>query len=107
MKTLLLSVAAAVVLAGPVQAAPILVVTEPVRSERVSVADLNLNSLAGQARLEGRLRAAAEKVCEADGDRSLETVLNVRKCYSAAVAAAIRQGDDLVDAQASLNARGR
>ena len=96
MKTALLTLAAAAVLTGPVQAQSILVVTEPVRSARVEVADLNLRSAAGRSALEGRIRAAANSVCEIDGDRSLETRLSVRYCYSAALAEGIRQADTLV-----------
>jgi UrcA family protein len=76
-----------------VQANPILIVTETVRTERVQTADLNLKSAAGRAALEGRIRAAANKVCEVDGDRSLETRLNVAACYSVALADGVRQGN--------------
>ena len=105
MKTALLSLAAATVLAGPVQANPILIVTEPVRTERVQTADLNLKSAAGRAALAGRIRAAAIKVCEVDGDRSLETRLNVAACFSSAFADGIRQSDDAVTSPVLLAAR--
>ncbi len=114
MKTALMTLCAAALLGGSASAKPVLVTTEPLPSERVSFADLNLNSAAGQAALKRRIRGAAERVCNFTGDRSLDTYLVTHGCYVSAYKSGLRQMDTLIArratgstiAAASLTIRG-
>jgi UrcA family protein len=60
---------------------------EPTRTDvRVSYADLNLASPAGQATLARRIDAAASKACSVDANqRDLALKANSARCYDAAV----------------------
>lgn len=64
--------------------------------ERVRVADLNLASSEGRARLDERLRAAANRVCEVGGSQDLWTFRFSRKCVESALANAKRQRDRII-----------
>jgi UrcA family protein len=76
--------------AAPLHAAE-LVVTAKVPQARVSYADLNLGNPAGVARLDARIRAAAERLCDATGVRDLGTRLAADKCEAELIAAAAPQ----------------
>lgn len=76
--------------AAPLHAAE-LVVTAKAPQARVAYDDLNLASAAGVARLDARIRAAAERLCDANGVRDLGARLAADKCEAAIVAAAAPQ----------------
>ena len=69
-------------------AAPAIVVTaEP--TVRVSHADLNLASPAGVAKLDGRVRQAAERLCEVPAGKSpLKEAQEAKACVDETIAAA-------------------
>lgn len=71
--------------------APLLMMAVPVCAGpaqiKVSYADLNLASTAGQATLERRLNGAVRQVCEISGDPSLTAYAAMRKCRTDARAA--------------------
>jgi UrcA family protein len=58
---------------------------------RVAYADLDLRSQAGVARLEGRVRAAADRLCVGIGIETLAARLDGLTCRNAAIAAAAPQ----------------
>ena len=62
MKTALIMLST-VALSVSAAAEPVLVTAEVLPSERVSFADLNLSSAAGQKTLKRRIYGAAERVC--------------------------------------------
>jgi UrcA family protein len=93
--------AAAVVLGTGVASAEIVVVTEPVPTERVSFADLNLASAAGQGTLQSRIRGAAKRVCMSSGDRSLETYIADHSCFRTALGDGLKQMTDVIAGRAS------
>jgi UrcA family protein len=79
--------AAAVFLAGSAGAqAPVVVIAEEpaLPREKVSFADLNLDSDAGQKRLVWRIRGAAARVCDDVGKTGLESLV-FRGCFQTAV----------------------
>lgn len=56
------------------------------QSRAVTTADLDLSTPEGQARLDGRIRAAARDVCQIDMSRvSLQQEIAKRSCYQAAL----------------------
>lgn len=63
-------------------------VTTPAATAAVSHADLNLGSAAGIARLEARIRRAAESLCDEPGVRPLHSAVKGRACIADAIAAA-------------------
>lgn len=65
-------------------------------SERVAVADLNLNSEEGLATLDRRIHAAARRVCSDSHAGATMPSLYIRLCVRGAVSAANRQRDRLV-----------
>jgi UrcA family protein len=86
-------------------------------SMRVSYADLNLASQAGQSRLQHRIGFAARIVCEIEDSRQLalagatnlcrtDAIVRVRPAYEAAVAAA-RHPSVIVGEGAALIVTGR
>lgn len=77
-------------------ARPAAVVPEPDRAAHVRLFDLDLASADGRAVLEQRIRAAAQRLCSIDGDRTADFVLGGRSCYHAAVADGLRQMDNIV-----------
>jgi UrcA family protein len=102
MKSGLMAICAASILGGTAVAQPPIIVTmEPVPTERVSYADLNLASASGQARLEARIRSAAEHVCFLTNDRSLDKYMPERRCFTTAYNGGVSQMNSLVAAQGS------
>jgi UrcA family protein len=55
---------------------------------RVVYADLNLGTAAGIARLNARVRAAAERLCATGGIETLDTRLDILACRGRTIAAA-------------------
>lgn len=93
MKRTLLMLAAATSFAAPAtgQDSP----SQP--SERVSYAGLDLASKLGRVALEGRIRAAASRVCDVNFRRqSVAETLAIRVCYDGSVVEGIRQMDELL-----------
>jgi UrcA family protein len=93
-KTLLISLAALLPIAGA-NATPIVVSGDAVRAEHVRIADLRLNSPAGQHALYGRIRAAAGNVCSRSGERDVDALVSEHLCYRAAVADGVAQAQRL------------
>lgn len=60
-------------------------------SERVSIADLDLATAEGSAKLDARIRAAAEKVCQGAFVRNLRSISTINRCKDAAIAGAMEQ----------------
>ena len=60
-------------------------------SERVSIADLDLATAEGAAKLDARIRAAAEKVCEGALVRDLRSISTFNRCKDTAIAGAMEQ----------------
>jgi UrcA family protein len=58
---------------------------------RVAYADLDLHSKAGLARLDGRIRAAADRLCTGIGIEALAARLDALTCRDDAIAAAAPQ----------------
>jgi UrcA family protein len=102
MKTGLISMAAIAFAASAASANPIVVSAASPPTAHVAYSDLDLASSAGQARLEGRIRAAAESLCVTRGEEALEDLLADRSCYRAAVASGLQQMDRLVQQQAAV-----
>ena len=69
---------------------------ESLPSERVSFADLNLDSTAGRETLKRRIRGAAKRVCEVEADRSFESYLIIRGCSVSAYMDGLREMDTLI-----------
>jgi UrcA family protein len=101
MKTGLISIAAIAFAASAANAGPIVVSAASPPTAHVAYSDLDLASSAGKARLEGRIRAAAESLCVTRGDGSLEALLGGRSCYRSAVASGLQQMNKLVQQQAA------
>jgi UrcA family protein len=95
MKTFLISLAALIPVAAVANAAPIVVSSDAVRAEHVSIADLRLDSAAGQRALSGRIRAAAGDVCARDGERDVDALVSTHLCYRAAIADGVTQAQRL------------
>jgi UrcA family protein len=66
-------------------------------SARVAYADLDLSSPAGVARLEGRIHAAADRLCIGDGVETLHAKLDAFACRDQAIAAADLQVRRAID----------
>ena len=101
MKIALITLCAAAFLGGSANAEPVMVTTQALPSERVSFADLNLGSAAGQKTLKRRIRGAAERVCEAAGSRDLEIYLITHGCFISAYKAGIQQMDTVIARRAA------
>jgi UrcA family protein len=71
----------------------------PVRTEQVTYADLDLTSTTGQATLQQRIRAAADRVCDMGGMQTMEDFSASSNCFRKAVADASRQMDQAVAAK--------
>jgi len=80
----------------PAGAQEIVVVSAPF--ERVGYADLDLSSSAGTARLEARIRRAAENVCIENYVKPIATAQLERNCFEAAVADGLSQAEPLIGA---------
>jgi UrcA family protein len=89
MKTILLCFAALALVGAKANANPITVAPGP--EVHVSFSDLDLDSRAGRAAFEQRIRQAAETLCTIDGDRTADTALGGAGCYKAAVANGLQQ----------------
>ena len=96
MKTALVALCAAAFLVGSAKAEPVLITAEFIPSERVSFADLNLDSTAGRETLKRRIRGAAKRVCETEAERSFESYLMVRGCSVSAYTDGLRNMDTLI-----------
>jgi UrcA family protein len=101
MKTILIGLAAAAFLSGAANARSIVVTRDALPTARVSYADLDLANIAGRATLQGRIRSAADTVCEVAGDRSLKTQLAVISCTHVAIADGLRQADRIIERKLS------
>lgn len=77
MKTLLLAALGGVLLAAPATAQT---AAQPVRTQIVNYADLDLRSQAGQAALDRRLRAAAHAACGTASSANPKGQNEVRRC---------------------------
>jgi len=64
---------------------------------RVSYADLNIRSSAGQAMLAGRIRSVADTLCTERNVAPLKVRLQQIKCYSTAIASGAAQLDAITD----------
>lgn len=64
---------------------------ELTQTAEVHYADLNLTSSDGAKALTARVERAAKRVCEVNGDRSLDATLEARACTKVAVARAMPQ----------------
>ena len=104
MKTALVTLCAAAFLVGPAKAEPVLVTAKSLPSERVSFADLNLNSTAGRETLKRKIRGAAERVCEVAAGRSFDSYLIMRGCSVSAYEDGIREMDTLIARRAGGSA---
>jgi UrcA family protein len=73
-------------------AAPAVTVDPAAATSRVHVSDLNLNTTAGRAELDRRLRRAVDAVCPAAADsRDLRGIQRTRACCTAALATVTKQ----------------
>lgn len=91
-----LSAAAFALGSSGTSAQTVVVKSNPWPSEKVSFADLNLDTTAGRATLDRRIRGAARRVCVIDADRSLENFSAGKLCYAAAVVDGHRQMTDVI-----------
>jgi len=92
------SAAAAALLAGMASAQPPVVVIadeSPLPRERVSFADLNLDTAAGQKRLVWRIRGASNRVCSDVGKMGIETLM-YRNCFRTALQDGLQQMQQVV-----------
>jgi UrcA family protein len=81
---------------APLRAAE-LVVTARAPAARIGYDDLNLSGAAGKARLQARVRHAAETLCVGTGVETLKDRLAGAKCRDAAIAAAEPQIANAID----------
>jgi UrcA family protein len=107
MKTGLISMAAIAFAASAAHANPIVVSAASPPTAHIAYSDLDLASSAGQARLKGRIRAAAESLCVTRGEGALEDLLANRSCYRAAVASGLQQMNRVVRQQAASSGQGQ
>jgi len=80
--------ALAAVTAAAALVVPTVSQAQETRSERVTYADLDLVSIAGQARLQNRIAFAAKSVCDAGSYTDIAMLPVVRECRSYAIAGA-------------------
>ena len=92
-------VAAAVLAAGSAGAQPVVVAADSPPTARVSFADLNLETEAGKARLEKRIRAVASNLCLGSPRVPIEEFMWQRKCYNSALADGLKQMDRIIAAR--------
>jgi UrcA family protein len=86
--------------AVPADAAETIIVSDnPEPHATVSIADLNLDSPAGVARLERRIEGAANELCLTRDVEPLGAQLARAKCYRTAISSGRRQIDHLVAAR--------
>ncbi len=65
--------------------------SEVTRIEQVGYSDLNLADAGAAATLKARVANAARRVCETPGDRSLDSMVEAKKCSKVALAKAMPQ----------------
>lgn len=70
----------------------------PVLSETVFYSDLEVGSVAGQATLRDRIRAAAGRVCELGGMATMEEFQEATACYRLSYHDGLRQMDQVIAA---------
>ena len=87
--------ATAAVLATSASASIQPIVVDGVPTARVSYADLNLHSAAGQAHMAHRIRSAAERLCVRSFNETGFTEPPRNDCYVAAVASGMTQLADI------------
>lgn len=87
-------------IASAAGAETVVVSVTPLPTERVSFADLNLASSAGQNTLKGRIKVAAKRVCIIDGDRSMENNAEGKYCYRAAYRDGLQQMSQAIASRA-------
>jgi UrcA family protein len=110
MKRTLISVAATAIVLGTAVAAasPVLardrVAAAPIA--RIAYSDLNLATDAGIARLNARVRAAAERLCPSGGVEALDTRLDILACRDRVIAAAAPQVRRAIERFADARAAG-
>jgi UrcA family protein len=93
-----LAIGAAIAATSPAFSRGLVVQGVPAPSTRVAYADLNLSSPMGVATLEGRIHAAADRLCVGDGVETLHARLDALACRERAIAAAdlqVRRAIDL------------
>jgi len=71
---------------------------QPIRTEQITYADLNLGRPEAQSMLENRIRAAASRVCDLGGMQALEEFSSSTHCYRIAVSQGYHQMDQLIAA---------
>jgi UrcA family protein len=96
MKSTFIIAGAAALLSATVHAQAITVIADSPPTARVSFADLDIFSNAGQARLEQRVRAAAGALCLENNVDSIETKMIRKQCYNSAVADGYRRMDSII-----------
>ena len=83
----------------PAAAEAIIVTENPEPRAAVSVADLNLNSPAGVAKLQRRIEGAAAELCQTTAVEPIDMRLARAKCYRTAVSSGQRQIEHMMAAQ--------
>lgn len=96
-----LAIGAAIAATSPAFSRGLVVQGVPAPSARVAYSDLNLSSPAGVARLEGRIHAAADRLCITGGVETLHDKLDALACRDKAIAAADLQVRRAIDLFAS------
>lgn len=71
---------------------------QPVRTENITYADLNLGRSDAQSTLQSRIRAAAARVCDVGGMQALEDFSTSSHCYRRAVRDGYRQMNQVIAA---------
>jgi UrcA family protein len=85
MKTILLSLAAAVAATAASAQSPVVVTADTQPTIHVSYADLNLASTPGRQHLHERVLAAAHQLCTEDSLESLAMEMAQQHCYEASI----------------------
>lgn len=101
METIKIVMRAAGGLALAIGATPAAAQSDWPRTERVGFADLDLSQPAGKTSLGQRIDAAARRVCFAEGDISLSSIIAAHDCYRTALADGLRQMNEIIAARAS------
>jgi UrcA family protein len=86
----------ALAVSAPAYTQPPITVVGDMPTARISAADLNLHSASGQARLQARIRTAAQTLCMDPAVRDVARYIAGRTCLSHALASARPQVDRLV-----------
>jgi UrcA family protein len=102
MKTILMSLAAAVATSAASAQSPVVVTADTQPTIRVSYADLNLASTPGRQRLHDRVSAAARQLCIDDNVDPLSMAIAQRRCYETSIRDA---GEQIAQAVAASSAQ--